>query len=71
VVFGSATLAFVKKVRDQIFMKTKTMPIVVYGTESTRENVLAAADAGATAFLAYPFAISHIERITKLLRKLR
>src|SRR4051794_14030910 len=34
---------------------TKAIPVIVFGSDATRENVLSAVEAGASSFLAYPF----------------
>jgi two-component system chemotaxis response regulator CheY len=42
---------------------SKSLPAVVYSSEVTKENVIAAAEAGATTFLAYPFSVSDVENV--------
>ncbi|MFN8389765.1 MAG: response regulator [Bdellovibrionota bacterium] len=43
----------------------KSLPIIVYSSEVTKENVIAAAEAGANTFLAYPFSVSDVENVIK------
>ena len=40
---------------------TKSLPLIVYSGEVTKENVIAAHEAGSSAFLAYPFSVSDVE----------
>ena len=56
-------LAFVKEIRGS--NSTKSMALIVYSSEVTKENVISAAEAGATTFLAYPFSVSDVELVLK------
>jgi len=56
-------LALVKEIRGS--GSTKSMALIVYSTEVTKENVISAKEAGATTFLAYPFSVSDVELVLK------
>lgn len=47
----------------------KGMAIVAYSAEVTKENVLAAVEAGASTFLGYPFSVSDVEGVLKQFAK--
>ncbi len=43
----------------------KGIVVIVYSADVTKENVLAAVEAGATTFLGYPFSVSDVEGVLK------
>lgn len=45
--------------------RLKTLPVILYSTEVTKENVVAAVQAGASGFLGYPFSVSDVESSLK------
>jgi len=55
-------LALLKEIRSG---SSKGLPSIVYSSEVTKENVVSAAEAGATTFLAYPFSVSDVENVVK------
>lgn len=60
-------LALLKEMRSG---SSKGLPSIVYSSEVTKENVVSAAEAGATTFLAYPFSVSDVEAVIKQATKL-
>ena len=40
---------------------SRNLPVVMYSTEVTKDNVVASHEAGASGFLAYPFSVSDVE----------
>lgn len=42
---------------------SRSLPVVIYGGDITKENVIAAHEAGASGFLAYPFSVSDVENV--------
>ena len=56
-------IEFLKEVREST--RTKSLPIVVYGSQPSRETVMEAAEAGANGFLGYPFSVSDVEAVIK------
>ena len=60
---GIDALALLKEIRGGA--SGKSLPSIVYSSEVTKENVVAAAEAGATTFLAYPFSVSDVENVMK------
>jgi len=56
-------IALLKEIRAG--SSTKSLPSIVYSSDVTKENVISAAEAGATTFLAYPFSVSDVELVMK------
>ncbi|MCB0323874.1 MAG: response regulator [Bdellovibrionales bacterium] len=42
---------------------SRTLPVIIYSGEVTKENVVSAHEAGSNAFLAYPFSVSDVESV--------
>lgn len=42
---------------------SRSLPVVMYSSEVTKENVIAAHETGANGFLAYPFSVSDVEGV--------
>lgn len=62
--FDTATaLPFIKDTRAS--SGGKSMLCVGYSSEVTKENVVAAVEAGASKFLGYPFSVSDVEEVLK------
>ena len=59
---GVDSLGMLKEIRGG---SSKGLPCIVYSSEVTKENVISAAEAGATTFLAYPFSVSDVETVIK------
>ena len=60
-------IAFLKEIKGGA--ATKGIPVVMYSSEVTKENVLASHEAGATTFLSYPFSVSDVESVLKSTNK--
>lgn len=56
-------LALVKEIKSSA--SSKSIAIVAFSGEVTKENVIACAEAGAASFLAYPFSVSDVESAMK------
>jgi CheY-like chemotaxis protein len=56
-------LDFVKELR--VHTRLKSVPVVVYSNEVSKENVIACVQAGANGFLGYPFSVSDVESSIK------
>lgn len=57
----------VKEIRSSA--RLKSLPVIVYSGEVSKENVVSAAQAGASAFLGYPFSVSDVESALKVALK--
>lgn len=53
------SLDVIKELRDS--SRTKTLPVIMYGSSGSRDEVIAAAQAGASSILSYPFSVSDVE----------
>jgi CheY-like chemotaxis protein len=42
---------------------SRSLPVVIYSSDVTKENVLEAHETGSNAFLAYPFSVSDVENV--------
>jgi CheY-like chemotaxis protein len=60
------TIAFLNEVRQGLIGKSLT--IIAYSPSATREDVVAAVDAGADTFLAYPFTPENVEQALNKVR---
>ena len=45
--------------------RLKNIPIVIYSSEVSRDNVMEAVQSGANGFLGYPFSVSDVESVMK------
>ena len=57
-------LQLIKEMRAGKFLSA--LPVIVYSGDVSKENVIAAAEAGANSFLAYPFSVSDVESALKM-----
>ena len=42
-------------------VSTRTLPVIMFSAEVTKDSVMASHEAGANGFLAYPFSVSDVE----------
>ena len=56
-------LDFVKEIRSN--SRLKSLPVVVYSSEVSKENVVASVQSGASGFLGYPFSVSDVESVLR------
>ncbi len=56
---GVDAVDFLKDVRTS--GSSRTLPIIVYSNEVTKEKIVAAHEAGSSGFVSYPFSVSDIE----------
>ena len=49
----------IKQVRSS--SRLKNLPIIVYSSEVSKENVMEAVESGADSFVGYPFSVSNVE----------
>lgn len=60
-------LELLKDVREN--SRTKTLPVISYSSQVSRELVLAASQAGTSAFLNYPFSVGDVENVIAMALK--
>lgn len=58
-----------KQIREN--MRLKSLPVIIYGAQASREDVIAAVQAGANGFLGYPFSVSDVEDVIRKVIKMQ
>jgi two-component system chemotaxis response regulator CheY len=46
-------------------MALKSLPVVIFSAQSSRDNVMAAMNAGATSFIAHPCSVADVEEVLR------
>ncbi len=65
---GIEGLDLLKQIRDN--SRLREVPVVVFSSEVSKENVVSSVQAGASSFMGHPFSVSDVESVLKLaLRK--